>query len=143
MLREARRPRASRATGELVPPYIPHDGWLTEVGLTELIEPTPALILPPTPTPNPAITPTPHPHLHTELPPPPSPPHPKTPTRAPAPPGSRQVELQLRQGRHHQIRRLCQRAGLRLLHLRRLSVGPIALDGMAPGEVREQQSVSQ
>ena len=47
------------------------------------------------------------------------------------------MQLQLRQGRHHQIRRLCKRAGLRLLHLRRLSVGLIALGGMAPGEVRE------
>ena len=28
------------------------------------------------------------------------------------------------------------RAGLRLLHLRRISVGPIALGGMVPGEVR-------
>ena len=45
--------------------------------------------------------------------------------------------MQLRQGRHHQIRRLCKRAGLRLLHLRRISVGPIALGGMVPGEVRE------
>ena len=48
-----------------------------------------------------------------------------------------EVEVQLRQGRNHQIRRLCKRAGLRLLHLRRISVGPIALGGMAPGEVRE------
>ena len=47
-----------------------------------------------------------------------------------------EVEVQLRQGRNHQIRRLCKRAGLRLLHLRRISVGPIALGGMAPGEVR-------
>ena len=65
-----------------MPPYIPHDGWLTE------------------------------------------------------------VEVQLRQGRHHQIRRLCQRAGLRLLHLRRRSVGPIALDGMVPGEVRVRSVLS-
>ena len=54
-----------------------------------------------------------------------------------------EVEVQLRQGRHHQIRRLCKRAGLRLLHLRRISVGPIALGGMVPGEVRGRQSVSQ
>ena len=47
-----------------------------------------------------------------------------------------EVEVQLRQGRNHQIRRLCKRAGLRLLHLRRISVGPIALGRMVPGEVR-------
>ena len=35
VLREARQPRPSRATGELVPHYIPHDGWLTEVPSTE------------------------------------------------------------------------------------------------------------
>ena len=35
VLREARQPRPSRATGELVPPYILHDGWLTEVPSTE------------------------------------------------------------------------------------------------------------
>ena len=47
-----------------------------------------------------------------------------------------EVEVQLRQGRNHQIRRLCKRAGLRLLHLRRISVGPITLGRMVPGEVR-------
>ena len=46
------------------------------------------------------------------------------------------VEVTLSQGRHHQVRRLCRRAGLRLLHLRRLAVGPVALDGLEPGEVR-------
>ena len=52
------------------------------------------------------------------------------------------VELVLSQGRHRQIRRLCVRANLKLLHLKRLSVGPISLDSagaeeMRPGEVRE------
>ena len=75
-LREARRPRVSRASGAERPAYIPCDGWLTE------------------------------------------------------------VELVIAQGRHHQIRRLCKRAGLRLLHLRRVAVGPIGLGSMAPGEVR-------
>ena len=46
------------------------------------------------------------------------------------------VKLTLQQGRHHQIRRLCQRAGLRLRHLRRVSIGNITLDGMSPGDVR-------
>ena len=77
-LRRARaRPAVSRATGALVPPYVPHDGWLTS------------------------------------------------------------VDLVLAQGRHHQVRRLVRRAGLRLLHLRRVAVGPIVLgDDVAPGDVR-------
>ena len=48
-----------------------------------------------------------------------------------------EVELQISQGRHHQIRRLCHRAGVDLLHLRRTAIGPIALGSMCPGEVRE------
>ena len=71
------RPTISRATGRVVPPYVPHDGWLTR------------------------------------------------------------VELVLTQGRHHQVRRLVRKAGLRLLHLRRVAVGPIALgEDAAPGDVR-------
>lgn len=46
------------------------------------------------------------------------------------------IEVVLAQGRHHQVRRLCRRAGLRLLHLRRLAVGPITLEGLCPGDVR-------
>jgi len=76
-LHAARQPARSRATGALVPAYIPEDGWLT------------------------------------------------------------QVDVRLAQGRHHQVRRLCTRAGLKLRHLRRESVGPIGLDGLAPGDVRE------
>mmetsp|Transcript_73233 Transcript_73233/g.194620 ORF Transcript_73233/g.194620 Transcript_73233/m.194620 type:complete len:239 (+) Transcript_73233:348-1064(+) len=71
-----RTPRRSRATGEVVAPFVPFDGWLTE------------------------------------------------------------VELSIAQGRHHQIRRLCKRAGLPLRHLRRVAVGPIELGSMAPGDVR-------
>ena len=47
------------------------------------------------------------------------------------------VQVTLQQGRHHQIRRLCRRAGLRLCHLRRIADGPIVLGSAAPGEVRE------
>lgn len=48
------------------------------------------------------------------------------------------VRLTLKQGRHHQIRRLCRRAGLKLRHLRRVAVGPIELgDDAQPGDVRE------
>lgn len=67
----------SRKTGEVVRPYVPFDGWLTE------------------------------------------------------------VEMTIRQGRHHQIRRLCKRAGLKLRHLRRTAFGPIKLGTMVPGDVRE------
>lgn len=47
------------------------------------------------------------------------------------------VELTLQQGRHHQIRRLCRRAKLKLRHLRRIAVGPITLGDMQPGDVRQ------
>ena len=46
------------------------------------------------------------------------------------------MELTIRQGRHHQVRRLCRRGGLKLRHLRRLRVGPVGLGGLRPGEVR-------
>ena len=47
------------------------------------------------------------------------------------------VDVELTQGRHHQVRRLVRRAGLRLLHLRRVAVGPVVLaDDAAPGDVR-------
>ena len=47
------------------------------------------------------------------------------------------VDVELSQGRHHQIRRLVRRAGMRLLHLRRSAFGPIALESdAAPGSVR-------
>jgi len=69
-------PVRSRKTGELVRPFVPSDGWLTE------------------------------------------------------------VEVIIRQGRNHQIRRLCKRAGLELLHLRRTCFGPVELGPMRPGDVR-------
>ena len=47
-----------------------------------------------------------------------------------------EVRVEICQGRHHQIRRLCKRAGLRLLHLRRVAIGPIELGKMRAGEVR-------
>ena len=78
--RVEREPKVSRATGALVPAWVPEDGWLTR------------------------------------------------------------VELTLSQGRHHQVRRLCKLAGLRLRHLRRVAVGPVTLDGVGlvdqPGAVR-------
>jgi 16S rRNA U516 pseudouridylate synthase RsuA-like enzyme len=69
-------PKTSRATGQVVPAWVPFEGWCTR------------------------------------------------------------VELTLKQGRHHQIRRLCRRAELKLWHLRRISVGPISLCDMQAGDVR-------
>lgn len=47
-----------------------------------------------------------------------------------------ELELTLDQGKHRQIRRLCQALGLRLAHLHRRSVGPIALGDLALGQAR-------
>ena len=46
------------------------------------------------------------------------------------------VELELRQGRHHQIRRLCRRARVKLRHLERTAVGPVELGALPAGGVR-------
>ncbi len=46
------------------------------------------------------------------------------------------VTLEISQGRHHQVRRLCRRARLKLRHLTRVSVGSIALGELPPGGVR-------
>lgn len=50
-----------------------------------------------------------------------------------------EIEVEIKQGRHHQIRRLCRRAGLDLIHLRRLAFGPLSLHSLQleVGEVRE------
>jgi pseudouridine synthase len=45
-----------------------------------------------------------------------------------------ELELTLDEGKHHQIRRLCRAVHLELLHLHRLSVGPITLGGLALGD---------
>ena len=46
-----------------------------------------------------------------------------------------EIELTLDQGKHRQIRRICQALGLRLAHLHRRSVGPIAVGSLALGHV--------
>lgn len=51
-------------------------------------------------------------------------------------PDHTELEVTLDEGKHHQIRRLCKALRLRLLHLHRRSIGPIALDGLALGELR-------
>jgi len=46
-----------------------------------------------------------------------------------------ELELTLDQGKHRQIRRLCRALDLHLLHLHRVSIGPITLEGLALGEL--------
>ena len=48
------------------------------------------------------------------------------------------IEVTLCQGRHHQVRRLCKRAQLKLVALRRVAIGPLALDtlGLPMGGLR-------
>jgi pseudouridine synthase len=53
-----------------------------------------------------------------------------------ATPDYSELELTLDEGKHHQIRRLCRALRLELLHLHRLSVGPITLDGLPLGDHR-------
>lgn len=43
----------------------------------------------------------------------------------------------LREGRHRQIRRMCGRAGLTVVRLQRVAVGPLALGALRPGEWRD------
>ena len=47
------------------------------------------------------------------------------------------IEITLSEGRNRQVRRMTAAVGLPTLRLIRYSVGPWALDGLAPGEVRE------
>lgn len=47
------------------------------------------------------------------------------------------IELSIREGRNRQVRRMTAAVGLPTLRLIRISIGPVALDGLAPGEYRE------
>ncbi len=47
------------------------------------------------------------------------------------------IELTLREGRNRQVRRMTARVGFPTLRLIRARIGPIGLDGLAPGEWRE------
>ena len=42
------------------------------------------------------------------------------------------IEVVLREGRHHQVRRLCRRAGFQIVKLRRVAFGPLALGDLRP-----------
>jgi 23S rRNA pseudouridine2457 synthase len=46
------------------------------------------------------------------------------------------IELTIREGRNRQVRRMTAAVGLPTLRLIRERIGDIALDGLAPGEVR-------
>lgn len=46
-------------------------------------------------------------------------------------------KLILKEGRKHQIRRMCAALHLTIIKLKRLRVGPVTLKGIAPGEFRE------
>ncbi|HEX4106881.1 MAG TPA: pseudouridine synthase [Solirubrobacteraceae bacterium] len=43
------------------------------------------------------------------------------------------IELTLREGRNRQVRRMCAAVGHRVLELQRVRLGPLSLDGLAPG----------
>ncbi|MCC3376346.1 pseudouridine synthase [Cohnella sp. REN36] len=48
------------------------------------------------------------------------------------------IELTIREGKFHQVKRMFQAVGKQVLYLRRVSMGPLPLDaGLAPGEWRE------
>ncbi len=47
------------------------------------------------------------------------------------------LELTIREGKNRQVRRMTAAVGLPTLRLVRVSIGPYALDGLAPGEWRE------
>ena len=51
---------------------------------------------------------------------------------------SSEAEITIREGKFHQVKRMCGRAGRTVLFLKRLSVGGLALDpALKPGEMRE------
>ncbi len=52
--------------------------------------------------------------------------------------GLSQVEVTVREGRYHQIKRMFQAVGMEVAYLKRLSMGPVCLDSrLAPGQYRE------
>jgi 23S rRNA pseudouridine2605 synthase len=51
-------------------------------------------------------------------------------------PGSNLLELTIHEGRNRQVRRMCEAVGHSVLALERTRFGPLALDGLAPGDHR-------
>ena len=50
------------------------------------------------------------------------------------------LSLTLREGRKHQIKRMCAAVGHPVLRLRRIKVGPVELDNLRPGQTRRLKS---
>ena len=50
------------------------------------------------------------------------------------------LSLTLREGRKHQVKRMCAAVGHPVLRLRRTKIGPIELDDLRPGEIRQLKS---
>jgi pseudouridine synthase len=50
------------------------------------------------------------------------------------------LSLTLREGRKHQVKRMCAAVGHPVLKLRRTKIGPIRLDDLRPGEIRRLKS---
>jgi 23S rRNA pseudouridine2605 synthase len=50
------------------------------------------------------------------------------------------LSLTLREGRKHQVKRMCSAVGHPVLKLRRIKVGPIGLGNLRPGESRRLKS---
>ncbi len=48
------------------------------------------------------------------------------------------IEITIREGRNHQVRRMSAAVGLPTLRLIRIAIGPYRLDGLAPGQWREE-----
>jgi 23S rRNA pseudouridine2457 synthase len=48
------------------------------------------------------------------------------------------IELTIREGRNRQVRRMTAAVGLPTLRLVRIAIGPYRLDGLAPGQWREE-----
>ena len=50
--------------------------------------------------------------------------------------GEREIEITLREGRNRQVRRMVEAVGNRVVALRRVSFGPLALGGLPEGRAR-------
>lgn len=50
--------------------------------------------------------------------------------------GGYRLEFRLFEGRNRQIRRICEKAGLNITRLRRIMIGTVSVNGIAPGKYR-------
>ena len=52
-------------------------------------------------------------------------------------PDCSEVEITIREGRYHQIKRMFEAVGMKVLFLKRISMGPLTLDeALEPGQAR-------